>query len=716
MDRRHVRVHSEEVRWSAALRRPLVWLAVAGAAGLIVAAVWGVRTPGPFGVKQPQVWTLAGLLPGYLTGVALTWLRAGERIPRLLLAMSCCMAVATALGTASSTFLAGHEPWAWLAVVAEYVCDIAGPAAMGAMFLLFPDGAVRRGHERVVLRVFGWSVGVLPVLLVLSNATLPAPVYAASRADTVPGLWSWTPLAFAAPAVIVSYHVATQFGLVGAALLVVRYRRLPHRQQLQTYWLLLAALAVGADVVLVQLLTAYGLLPHTIQVTTFYAVWVPALAFVPVAIWIALLRHRLLDIRLAVRRSVVYGAVSALIGVGCLLVATALGVTAGRRLPLLATVVVTIVVVLALAPVRRRLDRWASARVYGQRPSGPQLLGAFGEALEHAADLHELGPRAAAMIVDGLSVTWARLLLVLPGSAVAEEIGAAGAVADGDDVVDLSIDLVDRDDVVGRIECGPPVHGGSLSEDDRHLLVTVARQTALAVRAAHFAAELAAQLAETRRQAEELVESRRRLVHAQDTERRRLERDLHDGIQQEVVAVTAQLRLGLNQLTRDAAAARRTFEEARLAATEILTGLRELVQGIRPPVLADRGLLAAVEARVAKLPIGVVVEAGERMRTTRLEDQIESTAYFVVAEALTNVLKHAGAHEVRVELHTDGERLRLRVSDDGAGFLAADTVGTGLAGLADRVGAVGGVLHVQSAPGRGTQLEALLPIGAAADA
>lgn len=715
MDLPKLRVHSEEVRWSAALRRPLVWPAVAGAAGLVVAFVWGVRTPGPFGVKQPQVWTLVGLLPGYLTGVALTWLRPEERVPRLLLAMSCSMALATALGTASSTFLA-DTPWAWPAVVVEYVFDVAGPAAMGAMFVLFPDGVAGRRYERVVLRVFAWSVGVLPALLVLSNAALPAPVYAASRVDSVPGPWSWTPLGVVAPAVSVAYHVATQFGLVGAALLVVRYRRLPHRQRLQTYWLLLAALAVAADVVLVQLLTAYGLLPHAVQVTTFYAVWVPALAFVPVAVWIALLRHRLLDVRLAVRRSLIYGVVTALIALGCLLVATALGVTAGRRLPLLATVVVTIVVVLALTPVRRRLDRWARARLYGQRPSGPELLGAFGAALEHAADLHELGPRAAAMIVDGLGVTWARLLLVLPGSAAAEQIGAAGELADADDVVDLSIDLVDRDDVVGRIECGPPVHGGTLTEDDRHLLVTVARQTALAVRAAHFAAELAAQLAETRRQADELVESRRRLVDAQDTERRRLERDLHDGIQQEVVAVTAQLRLGLNQLAGDPEAARRTFEEARLAAAEILTGLRELVQGIRPPVLADRGLLAAVEARVAKLPIGVVVEAGARLRTTRLDDQVESTAYFVVAEALTNVLKHADAHEVLVQLHTDGEQLRLRISDDGAGFLAAGPTGTGLAGLADRVGAVGGVLHVRSVPGRGTRLEALLPIGAAADA
>ncbi|HET7385873.1 MAG TPA: GAF domain-containing sensor histidine kinase [Nocardioidaceae bacterium] len=703
------------MQWCAPLRRPLTWLAVLGAAGLLVSAVAGVRTPGPFGVKQPQVWSLVGLLPGYLTGLALVGMRPRERVPRLLLAMYSAMALATALGAVSSRLLADGVPsWLWALVVCEYAADVAGPAAMGAMFLLFPDGVLRRRYEQGVLTAFAAAVVALPLLLMLTHRVLPAPEYAASRAALVGSPLWWLALTGLGPVVVAAYHVGTQLGLVGAVLLVVRHRTLPPRQRAQTHWLLLAAVAVLGDVVVVQLLTGFGLLPRSAVITTFYAVWVPALVFVPVAIWVALVRHRLFDVHLAVRRSLAYGAVSALIGAAFLGAATAFGVTAGRRLPLLATVLVTIAVVLALAPVRRRLDRWASARVYGERIGPAELLGSFGETLEHAYDLHELGPRAARMVVDGLGLTWARLCLVLPGSDVEELIGEAGEGEPGG-LADLVIPLVDRDEVVGRIECGPPVRGRALGAEDRELLVTVARQTALAVRAAHFAAELAAQLAETRRHADALQESRRRLVRAQDTERRRLERDLHDGAQQEVVVVTTQLRLGLNQLGTDPEAARRTFEDARRTAAEILTGLRELARGIRPPVLADQGLLAAVEARTARVPVGVVLETEPGMRAARFDAEVESAAYFMVSEALTNVLKHAGADEVRVRLGVRGERLHLEVGDNGAGFVPADVTGTGLAGLSDRIGAVGGELYVRSRPGQGTALSAALPLTRTAD-
>jgi signal transduction histidine kinase len=760
MDATDVRCHSEGMQRLAG-RGPLTALAVAGAAGLVFASVAGVTTPGPFGIRQPQVWALVALLPGYLTGLVLTGIRPAERIPRLLLAMTASMAIATALGAASSRMLAGGSDRAgWLCVltVGEYVADIAGPAAMGTLFLLFPDGRVRRRYERVVLRVFLAALVALPILLMLTHSMLPAPEYAASRTAQVANPLFWPALGAIGPAVVVGYQIATQFGLVGAVLLVVlRYRRLPTRQRLQTYWLLLAAIGVLADVAVVQLLGGYGVLPTSVRVTTFYAVWVPLLALLPVAIVVAVLRAQVLDVHLVVRRSLLYGAVSTAIGVAFLVVATAFGVTAGQRLPLVATVLVTVVVVLVLSPVRRRLNRWAGARVYGERPTSAQLLGNFGETLEHAYDLRELGPRAAAMIVDGLGVSWARLSLILPGSNAAEQIGCAGTVPEqrsstgaipkplgsaattpvsdvaqdptgtkpadpsdrpansSDDGAAELIPLIDRDEIVGHIECGPPARGGTLGPEDRQLLLTVARQTALAVRNAHYAAELAGRLAETQRQAVILEESRRRLVDAQDTERRRLERDLHDGVQQQVVAVTTLLRLALNQWARDPAAAKDTVEDARRTAVEMLAGLRDLVQGIRPPVLADQGLLAAVEARTARVPIGVVIDAGPRMRTARFGTELESAAYFLVTEALTNVLKHAHASQVRVWMRIQGDLLRLRISDDGVGFVPADGAGTGLTGLADRIGAVGGQLHVQSRPEAGTRLEASLPIPRTAD-
>ncbi|MGH3425638.1 MAG: GAF domain-containing sensor histidine kinase, partial [Nocardioidaceae bacterium] len=411
----------------------------------------------------------------------------------------------------------------------------------------------------------------------------------------------------------------------------------------------------------------------------------------------------------------VYGAASALIGVGYLVAATTAGVTAGRRLPLVATVIVTVAVVLALHPARRRLNRWADRWAYGERLTGTALLSHFGETLEHAYDLHELAPRAATGVADGLGLRWARLSLILPGSDIAEPIGAAGIGLDDPAVPDVVIPLTDRDEVVGQIECGPRTRGGALGEDDHRLLTTVARQTALAVRNAHFAAELAGQVAEIRRQAEAIEESRRRLADAQDVERRRLERDIHDGVQQQIVVVMAQLRLARNQLGRDPASAGRTLEDAQRSAGETLVDLRELAQGIRPAVLSDRGLLAAVTTRVSRVPVGVTIDAGAGLSDARFPGDVEAAAYFMVAEGLTNALKHAGVEELRVSLAVEGDRLYVEVSDDGVGFVPADAVGHGLTGLADRVGAVGGRLHVDSRPGRGTRLRAELPTRRPAD-
>jgi signal transduction histidine kinase len=733
MDVTDVRCHSEGMQRLAG-RGPLTALAVAGAVGLVFASVAGVTTPGPFGIRQPQVWALIALLPGYLTGVALAAMRPAERLPRLLLAMASFMAIATALGAASSRMLAGGSDrtgWLWVLTAGEYVADIAGPAAMGSLFLLFPDGRVHRRYERVVLRVFLAALVALPVLLVLTHGTLPAPEYAASRSARVASPLFWPALGAIGPAVAVGYQVATQFGIVGAVLLVaVRYRRLPARQRLQAYWLLLAAIAVLADVVIVQLLGAYGVLPASVRVTTFYAVWVPLLALLPAAIVIAVLRAQALDVRLAVRRSLAYGAVSTGIGIAFLLLATAFGVTAGQRLPLVATVVATIVVVLVLSPVRRRLNRWASARVYGQRPTSAQLLGTFGETLEHAYDLRELGRRAAAMIVDGLGVGWARLSLILPGSNAAEQIGCAGAVPDlsaarssagaahddptsvaatgtGDAAAEL-IPLIDRNEVVGHIECGPPTRGGALSPEDRQLLLTVARQTALAVRNAHYAAELAGRLAEIQRQAAVLEESRRRLVDAQDTERRRLERDLHDGAQQRLVSLSMELSAAESRLP-DLPETHEVLAAARGVLRDVLEDLRELSRGLHPTALSEGGLGAALRSlsRRSAIPVDLELDPG----VESLPETVEVAAYYTVSEALTNTAKHAGATRVDVRVARSDRGVQLTIADNGRG--GADPAnGSGLIGLADRVEAIGGTLRIDSPDGGGTTLSVRLPTAA----
>ena len=205
---------------------------------------------------------------------------------------------------------------------------------------------------------------------------------------------------------------------------------------------------------------------------------------------------------------------------------------------------------------------------------------------------------------------------------------------------------------------------------------------------------------------EALTASRDRAVDSAEDERRRIERDLHDGAQQRLVALAMDLGMARAKLETDPAAATALVGEAHEEAKRALAELRDLARGIHPAVLADRGLDAAISALAARSPVPVGVEVA----TGRLPGPVESTAYFVVAEALTNAAKHARAAEIGVRITRHRDLLIVEVIDDGAG--GADPAGgTGLRGLADRVAAVDGQLTITSPPGGPTVIRAELPCG-----
>jgi signal transduction histidine kinase len=209
-----------------------------------------------------------------------------------------------------------------------------------------------------------------------------------------------------------------------------------------------------------------------------------------------------------------------------------------------------------------------------------------------------------------------------------------------------------------------------------------------------------------RARVEALQASRDRAVEGAEAERRRIERDLHDGAQQRLVALAMDLGMARAKLETDPAAATALVGEAHEEAKRALAELRDLARGIHPAVLADRGLDAAISALAARSPVPVGVDVA----TGRLPDPVESAAYFVVAEALANAAKHARAAEIGVRITRHRDLLIVEVIDDGVG--GADPArGSGLRGLADRVETLGGTLQVQSVPGRGTHLAAEIPLG-----
>jgi signal transduction histidine kinase len=204
----------------------------------------------------------------------------------------------------------------------------------------------------------------------------------------------------------------------------------------------------------------------------------------------------------------------------------------------------------------------------------------------------------------------------------------------------------------------------------------------------------------------EVSASRRRIVEASDTERKRLERNLHDGAQQRLVAFALGLRVAQSKLRKAPDEAERLLGQLAEELSAAIVELRELAQGIHPAVLTERGLAAAVEVLAARAPLSVELDID---LPERLPEAVETAAYYAVSEALANVAKHARAHTARVTITWSDDLLVVEVADDGTGGADLE-LGTGLRGLCDRVEALGGQLSVESSLGNGTLVRGELPV------
>ena len=220
-------------------------------------------------------------------------------------------------------------------------------------------------------------------------------------------------------------------------------------------------------------------------------------------------------------------------------------------------------------------------------------------------------------------------------------------------------------------------------------------------------ADLVAQALSNADACDKLAASRARIVEAGDAERRRLERNLHDGAQQQLVSLAVQLRLVEARLEKDPAAARADLVNAREQLGQALDELRELARGIHPAILTDGGLAPALSALATRAPVPVEIT---EVPGERLPEPVEAAAYYLIAEAITNVAKHARASHVAVSVRRDDGRVLVNVADDGVGG-AESAGGSGLSGLSDRVEALHGRLRIDSPRGGGTRIEAQIPVG-----
>jgi signal transduction histidine kinase len=267
----------------------------------------------------------------------------------------------------------------------------------------------------------------------------------------------------------------------------------------------------------------------------------------------------------------------------------------------------------------------------------------------------------------------------------------AGSANDGGEHV---VPVVDRGEELGALTLTMPAND-PMNPAKEKLVRDLAGQAGLVLRNVRLIEELRA--------------SRRRLVAAQDAERRRLERNIHDGAQQQLVALKVKQRLVQGMIERDPTKALELMTQLQVDTTEALDDLRDLARGIYPPLLADQGLGAALESQARKSPVPISVETDG---VERYPQDVEAAVYFCALEALNNLAKYASASRATVALAQTNGTLTFAVSDDGVGFSVGERTsgGTGLQGMSDRLDAIGGALEIRSAPGEGTTVLGRIPV------
>ncbi|MGH2651838.1 MAG: sensor histidine kinase, partial [Actinomycetota bacterium] len=407
---------------------------------------------------------------------------------------------------------------------------------------------------------------------------------------------------------------------------------------------------------------------------SFYLFFLTVGLGIPLAAAVAMFRYRLYDLDIVIKKTVVAGVLAtfiALVYLGVVItVPLAFRGTAGTTADLF-SLAAAVIVALAFNPVRRAGRRLADRLVYGERATPYEVLSEFSERAAETYSTDDVLPRMAQIVATGTGATEAAIWLRVGSELRPAACWPHGARAGnpvrmrGEEVPDLgpqtsAFAVRHQGELLGAVSITMPAND-PMNPSKEALVRDLASQAGLVLRNVRLIEELRA--------------SRQRIVAAQDQERRRIERDIHDGAQQQLVALAVKLRL-LEQLTRkdpDRAAA--MAAELQAEANDAMQNLRDLARGIFPPLLSDKGLVAALEGQARKANVPVEIDGHG---VGRYPQDVESTVYFCVLEALQNVAKYARASRVSVRLAAEDGQLRFDVTDDGVGFdPEAETSGTG---------------------------------------
>jgi signal transduction histidine kinase len=486
----------------------------------------------------------------------------------------------------------------------------------------------------------------------------------------------------------------------GVASQVYRYQRVATTvQRRQTKWVVFG---LGLNLVwlfwsvlwLAGVLTGFGLSEAVVALTTMHLI-IATWAALPVTLGISILRYHLWDIDLILNRALVFGGLTVTISLLYGLLVGALSFLAQAGGDVLLSVAATGLIAILFQPLRQRLQQGVNRLMYGERDDPVTVLSRLGEQMESVSVPGATLPALVQTVASALKLPYVAVELLGPDGVPLIAASSGQAPTSSEIAAGHRFPLIHQNEVIGALVVSQRAPGESFGREEERLLRNVARQAGTAVYASQVT--------------EQLQRSRERLVTAREEERRRLRRDLHDGLGPRLATLSLKVDAARNYLARDRQASEKLLLELKQELQETIGEIRQIAHNLRPPALDQLGLVSALREYAGQMSgngLRVAVEAPEPLPP--LPAAVEVAAYRIAQEALANVIRHAGASRCHITLSLDGG-LWLVVRDNGRGLPAAPGLGVGLASMRERAAELGGSLALASVPGGGAELRAFLP-------
>jgi signal transduction histidine kinase len=487
--------------------------------------------------------------------------------------------------------------------------------------------------------------------------------------------------------------------LTVAGVILNRYRRLfDTTERRQVKWVILGVLVFFAGVPIWTFIFEMATpSPGAEKLLLFMGGWTLLMVItlaLPAAIFMAIARENLLDINLIVRKTVVYGLLTALLAAVYLLsvafLQTTLALFTGRTEPL-AIILSTLLIAALFQPVRERLQRATARLFFGERDDPYAVLSKLARQLEESAVPGESLPGITTTITQTLKLPYAAIQVpTIDGlRRTVAETGHAPAPPE-------EWPLRYQGQVAGWLAVAQRTPGEAFTARERQLLADIASQAGAAAHAAQLTAAL--------------QRSREKLVLAREEERRRIRRDLHDELGPALASQTFKLDAALDLIDSDPATAAAILASLKIRNQELVGDIRRLVYELRPPALDELGLVGALQAHFGQLDSPAITIVANPDPLPPLPAAVEVAAYRIALEAVNNVTRHAAAQSCRVSLDAAGRQFTLTVLDDGAGLPPNGNRGIGLASMRERAEELGGTFRLENPPTGGTCLVAILPL------